>query len=134
MRRLAARVQAAREEERRTIARELHDELGQTLTGIKLELGRATRCCRRARVHAEAVDRLQSLVGLVEIGIATVKRIATNLRPPTLDHLGLPAAMRWEAQTFRARTGLRCQVRADADTTALVPISRPCSSGSSRRH
>jgi len=121
MRRLAARIQAAREEERTALARELHDELGQTLTAIKLDLGRATSALRDARVSSTVVDRLQSLIGLVEIGIETVKRITTSLRPATLDHLGLPEAIRWEAMGFRARTGLRCHVRADKESTALNP-------------
>jgi two-component system sensor histidine kinase UhpB len=73
----------------------------------------------RQQLGSAAVDRLQSLVGLVEIGISTVKRISTNLRPPTLDHLGLAEAIRWEAMTFRARTGLRCHVRAKENVGAL---------------
>ena len=105
LRQLAARVQTAREEERANLARELHDELGQTLTAIKLELGRTASALRNERVDGQTVDRVQSLIGLVEIGIATVKRIAANLRPATLDHLGLAEAMRWEATTFRASTG-----------------------------
>jgi signal transduction histidine kinase len=119
MRQLAARIQTAREEERATIARELHDELGQTLTAIKLELGRAAAEINKQQLGSTVVDRLQSLIGLVEIGISTVKRITTDLRPATLDHLGLAAAIRWEAMTFRARTGLRCHVRADSDETRL---------------
>lgn len=119
MRQLAARIQAAREEERASLARELHDELGQTLTAIKLELGRMATVLDTT-IALPAVDRLQSMIGLVEIGIATVKRIATDLRPATLDHLGLPAAVRWEAMTFRARTGLRCHVRAGKQTTSLT--------------
>lgn len=118
MRQLAARIQAAREDERASLARELHDELGQTLTAIKLELGRMATLLD-TRIAPMAVDRLQSMIGLVEIGIATVKRIATDLRPATLDHLGLPAAIRWEAMTFRARTGLRCDIRAEEQTTSL---------------
>lgn len=121
MRQLAARLQSAREEERAALARELHDELGQTLTAIKLELVRAVDALRTERAGRETVDRIQSLAGLVDIGISTVKRIATNLRPPTLDHLGLPAAIRWETMTFRARTGLRCYIRGVRDTTALTP-------------
>jgi len=121
MRRLAARIQAAREEERSALARELHDELGQTLTAIKLDLGRTTSALTEARVQSTVVDRLQSLIGLVEIGIETVKRITMSLRPPALDHLGLPEAIRWEAMGFRARTGLRCHVRADKESTALNP-------------
>jgi signal transduction histidine kinase len=65
------------------------------------------------------VDRLQSLVGLVEIGISTVKRIATDLRPPTLDHLGLAEAISWEAVAFKSRTGLRCRVRAESEGRGL---------------
>jgi PAS domain S-box-containing protein len=121
MRQLAARIQTAREEERATVARELHDELGQTLTAIKLDLGRTTSAMKDNRVTPVVIDRLQSLIGLVEIGIETVKRITTSLRPPTLDHLGLPAAVRWEAMTFRSRTGLRCHVHADKEITALNP-------------
>ncbi len=121
LRRLAARIQSAREEERSALARELHDELGQTLTAIKLDLGRATAALRDARVKTTVVDRLQSLIGLVEIGIATVKRITTSLRPPTLDYLGLPEAIRWECMTFRARTGIRYHLRADKESTALNP-------------
>ena len=119
LRLLAARVQAAREDERTALARELHDELGQTLTAVKLELGRTVDALIQQRVTSQAVDRLQSLVGLIEIGIETVKRLSTELRPPALDHLGLPAAVRWEAISFRARTSIRCHVRAAEERTAL---------------
>ena len=118
LRRLAARLQMAREEERKVLARELHDELGQTLTAIKLELARLIPLFKEERLSV-GVDRLQSLVGLAEIGIASVKRITTDLRPATLDHLGLPAAVRWEAITFRARTGLRCRVATGPEKTSL---------------
>jgi PAS domain S-box-containing protein len=121
LRQLAARLQSAREDERAMLARELHDELGQTLTAIKLELARATEELQRAQIGPKAVDRLQSLVGLTDIGITTVKRISTSLRPATLDHLGLAEAIRWEAMTFRARTGLRCNVPAEKDITVLNP-------------
>jgi signal transduction histidine kinase len=120
LRQLAARVQSAREEERRWLARELHDELGQTLTAIKLELARSIALFKQERLRPDSVDRLQSLVGLTEIGIATVKRITMDLRPPTLDHLGLPAAVRWEAMTFRARTGLRCHLVIGKEKTSLT--------------
>src|SRR5262249_23717828 len=119
LRELAARVQTAREEERAVIARELHDELGQTLTAIQLELARAVIALTLGQVGTAIVDRLQSLVGLSEIAIATVKRITTDLRPPTLDHLGLGEAIRWEATAFRARTGIRCRVAASDRPTGL---------------
>jgi signal transduction histidine kinase len=121
LRQLAARVQTAREDERANLARELHDELGQTLTAIKLELARTTGALRSDRVDLQTVDRVQSLIGLVDISISTVKRIATKLRPATLDHLGLAAAIRWEASAFRGSTGIRCYLRAARETTALTP-------------
>lgn len=121
MRQLVARLQSAREEERAKVARELHDELGQTLTALKLEIGRVLAALHADRLSGTAVDRLQSVIGLSEIGLAMVKRIATELRPPTLDHLGLSEAIRWEALTFQARSGLRCHVRANKKSTALTP-------------
>lgn len=119
LRQLAARLQGAREAERAEVARELHDELGQTLTALKLEINRAVVALRGEALRVPAVDRVQSVVGLVDLGIAIVKRISTRLRPATLDHLGLAEAIRWEALTFKARTGVRCQVRANRQHTRL---------------
>jgi two-component system sensor histidine kinase UhpB len=123
MRRLAASLQTAREEERADLARELHDDLGQTLTAIKLELGRTADAFKGAHVDPPVMDRLQALVGLVEIGLAMVKRIATNLRPPALDHLGLAEAIRSEAATFSSRSGLRCHLVAGEDQTTLTTLT-----------
>jgi PAS domain S-box-containing protein len=120
LRELAARVQSAREEERAGLARELHDDLGQTLTAVKLELGRAATALAGERITTYSVDRVQSLVGLIDIALQTVKRLCTELRPPTLDHLGLPSAIQWEARAFQARTGIRCHVRARDEATALT--------------
>lgn len=120
MRQLAARLQDAREQERTSLARELHDELGQTMTALKLEIGRAMTALNPAQLTPVLVDRLQSLMGLSEIVLSTVKRIATDLRPPALDHLGLVEAIRWEALAFKARSGLRCRVRADTGTATRL--------------
>jgi PAS domain S-box-containing protein len=119
LRLLAARMHDAREAERAQVARELHDELGQTLTALKLDISRMLNALKREHLTPPIVDRLQSLIGLSDIGIATVKRIATTLRPPTLDHLGLAEAIHWESLTFKARTGLRCHVRTNRQRTAL---------------
>jgi hypothetical protein len=119
LRRLAASIQTAREEERAALARELHDELGQTLTALKLELARTADVLKKSSLNTETMNRLQSLVGLVDIGVTMVKRIATNLRPPTLDHLGLAEAIRWEAATFHARSRVRCQVAAETEGMSL---------------
>jgi two-component system, NarL family, sensor histidine kinase UhpB len=90
------------------------------LTALKLELGRAIAALNLHELPPAVIDRMQSLMGLAEIGIATVKRIATNLRPPALDHLGLCEAIRWEALAFKARSGLRCHIRANKKTSRLT--------------
>jgi PAS domain S-box-containing protein len=119
LRQLAARLQDAREVERAQVARELHDELGQTLTALKLDISRTVQALTAERLTPTIIDRVQSLVGLSDIALATVKRIATTLRPPTLDHLGLAEAIHWEALTFKARTGLRCSVKTNKAQSRL---------------
>ena len=112
LRDFSAHLEAAREEERRELARALHDEVGQLLTGIRLEVAAAVERFMAAPTPATfpVVDRLQAAVGLVDLSIATVRRITTALRPPILDHLGLLSAIRWEAAVFERRTGIRCRV------------------------
>ena len=110
LRDLTGRLQTAREQERADLARELHDELGQTLTSLKLELARTTTGLARHAVDPQIIDRLQSLVGLIDLSTETVRRISTALRPPALDHLGLPAAIELEAAAVQRRTGIRCRV------------------------
>ena len=132
IREFAARAEEAREEERRHLARTLHDELGQVFSSIRLELGAAIAAFRdvpdpRLRL---VVDRLQAAVGLTDIAVASLRKLTTALRPPILDHLGLLPAIRWEASIFSKRTGIRCHVRArpasitfgDAQITALYRI------------
>jgi two-component system sensor histidine kinase UhpB len=102
----------AREEERARIARELHDELGQVLTSLKLEFMWLVDQLRNSepRPGVQLVNKLQSLIGLIEISIQSVRQISSDLRPAVLDHLGLREAVEWEALKFEARTGIRCRV------------------------
>ena len=118
---LAARLHAAREDERASVARELHDEIGQNLTGLKLDLTRAFDGFREAGMPLQLVDRVQSLMGAVEIAIQSVRRIATELRPAALDHFGLAAAIELEAATVQRRTGLRCRVLPERQPNRLDP-------------
>jgi PAS domain S-box-containing protein len=110
LRRLAAAVDQARENERTLIARELHDELGQSLTAIKLELARTAQALTRQRLAPEAIDGLQSIVGGIDVAAETVRRLATSLRPPALDHLGLVDAIELEAAALTRRSGIRSRV------------------------
>src|SRR5947209_146581 len=108
LRALAARLQSVREEERTSIAREIHDELGQACTAIKMDLAligrKTTKRQTRLRAKADSASRL------VDDMIVTLRRIASELRPRTLDDLGLTAALESQAQEFEARTGIHCRV------------------------
>jgi signal transduction histidine kinase len=112
LRGLAARVALAREQERAAVARQLHDELGQELTVLKYELVHTSALLVGAGLPRTLIDRLQSLIGIVEVTTGVVRRIAHDLRPPALDHLGLSAAIEFEAAAIARRTGLRCRVSA----------------------
>ncbi len=109
LRALAAHLQGVREEERIHIAREIHDELGQALTGLKYDLGSlakgygtddAETVARKSQALSVAIDRI----------INSVRRIASGLRPEVLDEIGLAAAIEWQAREFQRRTGIRCRV------------------------
>lgn len=107
LRRLSASLVEAREEERRRIARELHDELGQRLTALKLELVTLDRA-DSARSRAE---RTQAMIEMVDDTVAATRRISMDLRPLMLDDLGLNAAIEWLARDFERHTGLRVTLR-----------------------
>jgi PAS domain S-box-containing protein len=110
---LSAHVEWAREEERRTISREIHDELGQALTALKMDLALLSSRLRDggAGVTPEALqERITAMSELTEDTIERVRRLARELRPGALDDLGLEAAIEWQAQDFEARTGIACHV------------------------
>jgi signal transduction histidine kinase len=111
------RLEVAREEERARVARELHDELGQVLTSLKLEFMWLVDELRRSepKPGIQLVNKLQSLIGLIELSIQSVRQISSDLRPAVLDHLGLKEAVQWEATRFQARTGIRCRVEWDVN-------------------
>lgn len=115
LRGLAARLEAAREEERTKIARDIHDELGQTLTALKMDIawiGR--RAMTPEGLEREAIlDRVKQLSEMTDQLMNEVRRIASELRPGILDDLGLSAALAWEAEQFSQRTNIECLVRAD---------------------
>jgi PAS domain S-box-containing protein len=109
---LNARIERVREDERTGIAREIHDELGQGLTGLKMDVAWVGR--RLAGAEAISVDevreRVAAMSDLIDETINQVRRISAELRPGLLDHLGLLAAVEWQAQEHEKRTGTRCTV------------------------
>jgi signal transduction histidine kinase len=114
LRALAGRIQTAREEERARVAREIHDELGQALTAIKIDL---TALLPNVLADpAPDLQRQQTVFRLLDEAIYSVRRIATDLRPGVLDDLGLMAAIEWAVDEFQARTGIESYVSLpDAD-------------------
>ncbi len=104
LRQLSASLQAVREEEKARIARELHDELGQALTGLKMDL--AQLVTHLAPGQQGAIAQADAMKVLIESTVAAVRRIATELRPLMLDDLGLFATIEWLANDFSRRTGI----------------------------
>jgi len=117
LRALAARLQLVREEERTLVAREMHDELGQACTAIKMDLAAIGRKATKRQTQIRV--KVDSALELVDKMIFTVRRIASDLRPKTLDDLGLTAALEGQAQEFEKRTGIRCIVVLPREQLAL---------------
>ena len=108
LRNLAAHLLSVREEERARISREVHDELGQSLTAVKMDL--AWLAGRLPRSNGQMLKRIRSALRLTDTIFQSIRRISTELRPAVLD-LGLAAAVDWQVQEFQARSGIQCKVR-----------------------
>ena len=114
---LAERLRRAREEERTRVARDLHDQIGQILTAIKLDLTWMNR--HLPRVSDELTQRLQGTINLINEGVRSVRKICSGLRPGVLDDLGLAAAIEWQANEFASRTAIDCVVSVPSTDLAL---------------
>jgi PAS domain S-box-containing protein len=128
LRNLTAHLLSVREEERARISREVHDELGQSLTAVKMDL--AWLAGRLPRRNGQMLKRIRSTRQLADSIIQSIRRISTELRPAVLD-LGLAAAVEWQVQEFEARSGIQCKVRlltrevvASNASTAMFRISQ----------
>jgi signal transduction histidine kinase len=115
LRTLSVHLQHVREEEQIRIAREVHDELGQALTGLKLQL---TWLASRLPKESRALhSKTRSMAANIDETIHAVRRIATELRPGVLDTAGLLAALEWQANQFQLQTGILCEVKTDMKET-----------------
>lgn len=108
LRALAGRLQTIREAERTSISREIHDEFGQACTAIKMDLAIIRR--RLPKQQTKLREKVDSTLTLVDSTIASLRRVASELRPTALDDLGLPAALEVQAQEFEGRTGISCRL------------------------
>jgi len=129
---LAERMRQAREEERKMVARDLHDQIGQILTAIKMDMAWVVRHLPSA--EEEVSKRLTGSIELINDGVKSVRTICSGLRPGILDDLGLAAAIEWQMNEFAARTGIAFQVsvppgelKLDGDrATAIFRIFQEC--------
>lgn len=108
LRNLSLHLQSVREEERAYIARELHDELGQMLTALKIQITLLSKKLRRDQ--ADIKNKAKILTVTIESSIVTVRKLASKLRPGILDELGLIPAIEWQAQEFSRLNGIICSI------------------------
>jgi PAS domain S-box-containing protein len=117
LRELSIAMAEVRELERTRIARELHDELGQALTALKMDVELLGATLPPART--DLIEQTATMRELLDSTVATTRRISSDLRPLVLDHLGLEAAAQWLAQNFSQRSGLPCDLHVDPSCSAL---------------
>ena len=117
LRNLSIHLQSVREKESARIARELHDELGQLLTALNMDLVMLGKKIPRDQVAL--LERAESSIKLVDMTMNTLKRIYMDLRPGMLDHLGLAAAIRWQAGEFQKRSGIPCRLTIEPEEISI---------------
>lgn len=117
LRALALRLQKVRDDESATLAREFHDEIGQSLSALKMDIGWIQRRVDEMD-HTQdcepVMDRLRSMSADVDATIKKVRAISTELRPVILDHAGLLRALEWQTRVFQDRTGIECKFKNEA--------------------
>lgn len=117
LRMLTARLQSTREDERRRIAREVHDVIGQLLTSLKMEAG-----WMNMKLNDEGnplAEHTSNMLALLDSAFSSVRQIATELRPTLLDDLGLIAAIEWQVEDFQRRSGIACQFESTLEVAPL---------------
>lgn len=114
LRELSVYLQSVREEERTRIAREIHDELGQSLSFLKMGLA-----WLKSEVPERATETVTQLNQTLESSVRSIRRIAADLRPSVLDELGIAAAIEWQAEAFTGQTGIQCSLSADRSRLEL---------------
>jgi PAS domain S-box-containing protein len=130
MRALSARLQTIREEEGARVARKVHDEIGQALTALGLDVAWLAHNLNRKEAREKFAEKLRSMAKLIETTTESAERIAADLRPGILDELGLGAAAEWAVRQFQDHTGIDCRFESNLNgdsfdlerTTAIFRI------------
>jgi signal transduction histidine kinase len=118
LRHLASHLQKVREEERTRIARELHDQFGQTLTVLKMDLAWLAKHLPGQNPSLQA--KLDAMGAVIDATLQVLHRVCTELRPVILDDFGLAAAIQWQSGDFQSRTGITCNVILDTEADKLT--------------
>jgi len=121
LRNLTAHLHSAREEERARIARAIHDELGQTLTALKMDLSWLSK--RFPKDQKSFLEKTESMSKLVDMTVKTMRRISTELRPGILDDLGLISAIEWQTEEFQKHTGIKVEIKLDKEIVVSKALS-----------
>ena len=119
----AAHLQTVREDERIQIARELHDNLGQNLTGLRMDISRIVKKLKEADVPCDLniiIHQALEMLPLIDSTIEQVRKISSELRPRVLDELGLISAIEWQIEEFKKRTGTDCNFFTDFQKLPLA--------------
>ena len=112
IKKLTTHLEHVREEERTRISREIHDELGQQITCLKMD---ASWLARKIPSEEKAAhERLSSMIAMMDDTVKTIRRISSDLRPAVLDTLGLVPALEWQSREFEKNTGMRCEFNCKA--------------------
>lgn len=119
LRQLATHLEKVRETERTNIAREIHDELGQQLTGLKMDISWLNRKLKNQDEDVQM--KINETIQLIDTTVKTVRRIATELRPSILDDLGLLAAMEWQSEEFEKRSEISCVFSSNVSEAKVNP-------------
>lgn len=116
LRNLLAYLQSVREHERTEFSHEIHDELGQSLTALKMDIHWLRK---KYNEYSPLTDKANSMIKIIDATIQTVKKICTELRPGILDNLGLSAAIEWQTAEFQKRSGISCEVNFNPEEIIL---------------
>jgi signal transduction histidine kinase len=122
LRRLSGQLRTAQEDERKYLSRELHDQVGQMLTGLRMELAGLARL----QTDEQAASRMNHAKSIVEQTLRMVRNIAMLLRPSMLDDLGVAPAIAWQVKEFERTTGIRAEVEVDDALDSLPDRYRTC--------
>jgi PAS domain S-box-containing protein len=119
IRQLASNIEKIREEEKIKIAREIHDELGQQLTGLKMDVSWLSK--KLDAKDTILLDKTREIMQLLDQAVKSVRRIASELRPGLLDDLGLVAAIEWQGEEFEKRSGIKVQFDHEIKNETIPP-------------